>query len=66
MIQSMERRLTKAKEAPSPQEVRLAPMDTNPVSQCLWGKANTNCHTSTLKLDLSKHSDSEEIYKKNI
>ena len=26
---------TKAKEAPSPQEVRLTPLDTNPVFQCL-------------------------------
>ena len=29
---------TKAKEAPSPHEVRLAPMGTNPVFQCLGGK----------------------------
>ena len=26
---------TKAKEAPSPHEVRLTSLDTNPVSQCL-------------------------------
>ena len=26
---------TKAKEAPSPHEVRQAPLDTNPVFQCL-------------------------------
>ena len=30
---------TKAKEAPSPHEVRLAPLDTNPVFQSLGGKA---------------------------
>ena len=29
---------TKCKEAPSPQEVRQAPLDTNPVFQCLGGK----------------------------
>ena len=27
---------TKAKEALSPHEVRLAPLDTNPVFQCPW------------------------------
>ena len=29
---------TKAKEAPSPHEVRMAPLDTNPVFQSLWIK----------------------------
>ena len=29
---------TKAKEAPSPHEVRLAPLDTNPVFQSLGGE----------------------------
>ena len=29
---------TRAKEAPSPHEVRLAPLDTNPVCLCLRGK----------------------------
>ena len=29
---------TKAKEAPSPHEVRLAPLDTNPVFHSLWEK----------------------------
>ena len=32
------RRLAKAKETPSPHEVRLAPLDTNPVIQCLEGE----------------------------
>ena len=32
MIPSLEGLATKAKEAPSPQEVRLAPLDTNKVS----------------------------------
>ena len=35
MIPSLEGLPTKAKEAPSPHEVRLAPLDTNPVFQCL-------------------------------
>ena len=38
MITSLEGWLTKAKEAPSPHEVRLAPLDTNPVFQSLAGK----------------------------
>ena len=36
MILSLEVWPTKAKEAPSRLEVRLAPQDTNPVFQCLW------------------------------
>ena len=35
MIPSLEGWSTKAKEAPSPHEVRLSPLDTNPVFQCL-------------------------------
>ena len=35
MTPSLEGSSTKAKEAPSPREVRLAPLDTNPVFQCL-------------------------------
>ena len=35
MIPSLEGWPTKAKEAPSPHEVRLAPLDTNPVFQSL-------------------------------
>ena len=38
MIPSLEVLPTKAKEAPSPQEVRLAPLDTNQVFQCLGDK----------------------------
>ena len=37
MIPSVEGWPTKAKEAPSPHEVRLAPLDTNPVFQNLRG-----------------------------
>ena len=35
MIPSLEAWPTKAKEAPSPHEVRLTSLDTNPVFQCL-------------------------------
>ena len=35
MTPSLEGSTTKAKEAPSPHEVRPAPLDTNPVLQCL-------------------------------
>ena len=35
MTPSLEGLPTKAKEAPSPHEVRLAPLDTTPVFQCL-------------------------------
>ena len=35
MTPSLERWPTKAKEVPSPHEVRLAPLDTNPVFQSL-------------------------------
>ena len=38
MIPSLEGWPTKAKEAPSPHEVRLALRETNPVFQCLRGK----------------------------
>ena len=38
MTPSLEGWPTKAKEAPSPHEVRLAPLDTNPVFQCLGDK----------------------------
>ena len=38
MIPSLEGLPTKAKEAPSPHEVRLVPLDTNPVFQSLEGK----------------------------
>ena len=38
MIPSLERWPTKAKEAPSPHEVRVAPLDITPVFQSLWGE----------------------------
>ena len=36
MTPSLEGWPTKAKEVPSPHEVRLAPLDTDPVFQSLW------------------------------
>ena len=50
MITSLEGWPTKAKEAPSPHEVRLAPLDTNPVFQCLEGKS----HNSNFTIKVSK------------
>ena len=38
MTPSIEGSPTKAKETPSPNEVRLTPLDTNPVFQCLGDK----------------------------
>ena len=38
MTPSLEGWPTKTKEAPSPHEVRLAPLDTNPVFQSLGAK----------------------------
>ena len=38
MTPSLEGWPTKAKEAPSPYEIRLAPLDTNPVFQSLGEK----------------------------
>ena len=38
MIPSLEGWTTKAKEAPSPHELRLTPLDTNPVLEYLGGK----------------------------
>ena len=42
MIPSLEGWPTKAKEAPSPHEVKLAPLDTNPVFQNLGGGPGSN------------------------
>ena len=35
MTPSLEGWPTKVKEAPSPHEIKLAPLDTNPVFQCI-------------------------------
>ena len=40
MTLSLEVRANKTKEAPSPHEVKLAPLDTNPVFYCLRGNLN--------------------------
>ena len=39
MILSLEGWPTKAKEVPSPHEVRMSPLDTNPVFQSLGGES---------------------------
>ena len=49
MIPSLEGWPTKAKEAPSPHEVRLAPLDTNPVFQSL-GVRYFDCDTITRRV----------------
>ena len=38
VIPSLKEWPTKAKEAPSPHEVRLTPLDTTPEFHCLWEK----------------------------
>ena len=43
MIPSLEAWPTKAKEAPSPHEVRMSPLDTNPVFQSLGVKGVMFC-----------------------
>ena len=47
MIPSLEGWPTKAKEAPSPHEVRLAPLDTNLVFQSLRGKSRGGFKTKS-------------------
>ena len=48
MIPSLEGWPTKAKEVPSPHEVRLTPLDTNPVPQCLGHQC-----ISVISIDIS-------------
>ena len=56
MTPSLEGLLTKAKEAPSPLEVRLAPLDANPVAQFLGLKwpisPNENFFSENLLMSL--------------
>ena len=49
MIPSLEGWPTKAKEAPSPHEVRMSPLDTNPVFQSLGGDFTRVLASSILK-----------------
>ena len=48
MTPSLEGWPTKAKEAPSPHEVRLAPLDTNPVFQSLGEKDTQSVATDQM------------------
>ena len=50
MTPSVEVSPTKAKDAPSPHEVRLAPLDTNPVFQCLGEKILLSRSLNTVHL----------------
>ena len=50
---SLEWSPTKAKEALSPHEVRLAPLDTNPVLQCLGEKSLITAEISPLHISCS-------------
>ena len=52
MTPSLEGLPTKAKEAHSPHEVRLAPLDTNPVFQSLGDKPLLNKQVKSLKIEL--------------
>ena len=59
MTSSLEGWPTKAKEAPSPQEVRLAPLDTNPVFKmlpdmqfCFCLYLSSFCHVLLIALDI--------------
>ena len=52
MTPSLEGLPTKAKEAPSPREVRLAPLDTNPVFRSLGDKPLLNKQVKSLKIGL--------------
>ena len=49
MTPSLQQLPIKAKEAPSPHEVRLAPLDTNPVFQCLRERSNHEASPSAGK-----------------
>ena len=55
MTPSLEGRPTKAKEAPSPHEVRLTPLDTKPVFQCLREKQLKNSKNNSKPLKEPAH-----------
>ena len=60
MTPSLEGSPTKAKEAPSLHEVRLAPLDTNPVFQCFGEK--TFCKNADfIFVDKHNHFDEADI-----
>ena len=68
MTPSLERWPTKAKVAPSPHEVRLALLDTNPAFQSLGETLEQNIldkmfqQTSTLRPTLIKRRDSKFFF----
>ena len=66
VIPSLEGWPTKAKEAPSPHEVRLAPLDTNPVFQNLGGKSPFSFNQwNNLYLDI-RTLDSHAMFHKKL
>ena len=54
MIPSLEGLPTKAKEAPSPHEVRLSPLDTNPVFHSLVGSFNPDLNKEAQEVIFSR------------
>ena len=56
MTPSLEGWPSKAKEAPSPQEVRLAPLDTNPVFQSLGDITKKTQNVNVLTTGSSPYS----------
>ena len=58
MTPSLEQCLTKAEVTPSPHEVRLTPLDTNPVFQMSWGRQ----HTDGIAMGGPASSTKSEIY----
>ena len=54
MIPSLEGWPTKAKDVPSPHEVRMAPLDTNPVFQGLGDKTKKNFKENQKKHESKK------------
>ena len=58
MIPSLEGWPTKAKEAPSPHEVRLTLLDINPLFQCLGG----NLPVAEIKLKFQVSASGERLF----
>ena len=61
MTPSLEGWPTKSNEAPSPHEVRLAPLNTNPVFQS-FSKSDPGFQTPAFELKMNKIASSEELY----
>ena len=66
MITSLEEWQTKAKVAPSPHEVRLSPLDTNTVFQCLGEKAFYISKKITSYTSVYPQADIEKYFRKKL